>query len=111
MSARTVETTQSTSSARTAVLAIALITVGLLLAIAGRYGYFRDELYYLACGKHPAWGYVDQPPLIAWIAWLLAHTIGQSLFAIRLLPALAIGLSVYLSSRVARELGAGICSR
>jgi hypothetical protein len=107
MPARTDETTQSTSCARTAVLAIALITVGLLLAIVGRYGYFRDELYYLACGKHPAWGYVDQPPLIAWIAWLLAHSTSQSLFAIRLLPALAIGLSVYLVSRVAQELGAG----
>jgi len=101
------ETTPSTSSARTAVLAIAFVTVGVLLTIVGRYGYFRDELYYLACGKHPAWGYVDQPPLIAWIAWLLAHTIGQSLFAIRLLPALAIGLAIYLTSRVAQELDAG----
>jgi hypothetical protein len=107
MSACNEESTQSTSTARTAVLVVALLTVGLLLANVGRYGYFRDELYYLACGKHPAWGYVDQPPLIAWIAWLLAHTTGQSLFAIRLLPALAIGLSVYLTSRVAQELGAG----
>ena len=107
MPARTDETTQSIPTAHTAVLAIALITVGLLLAIVGRYGYFRDELYYLACGKHPAWGYVDQPPLIAWIAWLLAHSVGQSLFVIRLLPALAIGLAVYLTSRVAQELGAG----
>ena len=65
-----------------------------------------------SCTTWPAgsilpWGYVDQPPLIAWIAWFLAHTIGQSLFAIRLLPALAISLSVYLASRVAQELGAG----
>jgi hypothetical protein len=107
MPVRTDETIQSTPSTRTAVLGIALITVGLLLAIVGRYGYFRDELYYLACGKHAAWGYVDQPPLIAWIAWFLAHTVGQSLFAIRLLPALAIGLSIYLASRLAQELGGG----
>ena len=62
----------------------------LLMAVAPRYGYFRDELYYLACGEHPAWGYVDQPPLIAWMAWLLQHTVGTSLYALRLLPAVAV---------------------
>ena len=111
MTARAEETTQPTSATLTPALAIALITVGLLLAIVDRYGYFRDELYYLACAKHPAWGYVDQPPLIAWIAWLLAHAVGQSLFAIRLLPALAIGTAVCLASCVARELGAGRFAR
>jgi hypothetical protein len=51
---------------------------------AGRhYGYFVDEMYYLACSRHLAWGYVDQPPLIALIAWLVRVTIGQSLWAIR----------------------------
>jgi Dolichyl-phosphate-mannose-protein mannosyltransferase len=89
------------------VMLIAAIPVALLFAVANQYGYFRDELYYLACAQHPAWGYVDQPPLIAWIAWLVTHTIGDSLFAIRLLPALAIGLSVYLAAQVARELGGG----
>src|SRR5580698_9826127 len=74
--------------------------------IAGsNYGYFRDELYYLACGEHPAWGYVDQPPLIAWIAWLLQHTIGTSIGALRLLPALAGVTTVILSGALARELG------
>jgi MFS family permease len=77
-----------------------------LYAIAGpNYGYFRDELYYLACGEHPAWGYVDQPPLIAWVAWLLQHTIGTSLYALRLLPALAHATSIVLAGFVAKELG------
>ena len=77
-----------------------------LYCIAGpHYGYFRDELYYLACGEHPAWGYVDQPPLIAWIAWLLQHTIGTSLWALRLLPALAGAATVVLSGLLARDLG------
>jgi hypothetical protein len=107
MSTRNDQAPQANSTTPAPVFAIALVTVALLLAIVGHYGYFRDELYYLACGKHPAWGYVDQPPLIAWIAWLLAHTIGTSLFALRLLPALAIGLSVYLAAQVARELGGG----
>jgi hypothetical protein len=78
----------------------------LLYAIAApNYGYFRDELYYLACGQHPAWGYVDQPPMIAWVAWLLQHTIGTSLYALRLLPALAHATSIVLSGLLARELG------
>src|SRR5512141_3410010 len=63
--------------------------VVLYLIAAPHYGYFRDELYYLACGEHPAWGYVDQPPMIAWMSWLLEHTIGTSLYALRLLPMLA----------------------
>ena len=43
----------------------------LLIQFAGinHYGFFRDELYYMACGEHLAWGYVDQPPLIALVAW------------------------------------------
>jgi hypothetical protein len=74
--------------------------------VAGRnYGYFRDELYYLACGEHPAWGYVDQPPLIGWTAWLLQHTIGTSLYALRILPALADAASIVLSGLLARRLG------
>ena len=77
-----------------------------LYAIAGpNYGYFRDELYYLACGEHPAWGYVDQPPLIAWIAWLLQHTTGTSIWALRLLPALAGVATIILAGLLARELG------
>ena len=57
---------------------------------AGRnYGYFTDELYYLACGRHLAWGYVDQPPLIAAIAWAGNVLFGESVLAIRILPALA----------------------
>ena len=78
----------------------------IVYAVAGpNYGYFRDELYYLACGEHPAWGYVDQPPMIGWMAWLLQHTIGTSLYALRLLPALAHASSIILSGLLARELG------
>src|ERR1700683_4328315 len=49
----------------------------------GRYGYFRDELYYAACGQHLAWGYVDQAPLIAVIARLSRWLFGDSLHALR----------------------------
>lgn len=73
---------------------------------AGRhYGYFIDELYYLACSRHLAWGYVDQPPLIAWITWLARSVLGESLPAIRFLPAVAGAGEVALAALIARELG------
>lgn len=74
---------------------------------AGRYGYFRDELYYLACARHLAFGYVDQPPMIALIASLTAHTLGTSLLALRFLPALANAALICLAALLAREFGGG----
>jgi Dolichyl-phosphate-mannose-protein mannosyltransferase len=76
------------------------------MLVSGRYGYFVDELYYLACSHHLAWGYVDQPPLIAVITWLERVTLGDSLPALRFLPAVAAGLRVLLTGLIARELGA-----
>src|SRR6202142_4352535 len=68
-----------------------LATAKLFIQFAGinHYGFFRDELYYMACGEHLAWGYIDQPPLVALVAWIARHAFGNSLFAVRLLPALA----------------------
>ena len=70
------------------------------------YGYFRDALYYLACGEHLDWGYVDQPPLIALIAWITRHTLGTSLPALIFWPALAGCGRILLTAAFARELGA-----
>ncbi len=72
-----------------------------------RYGFFRDELYYIACSEHLAWGYVDQPPLIALIAWISRHVLGNSLAAFRVLPILAGAVTVYLTGWLAGELGGG----
>ncbi|MDQ3907536.1 MAG: glycosyltransferase family 39 protein [Acidobacteriota bacterium] len=69
------------------------------------YGYFRDELYYLACGDHLAWGYVDQAPLIALVARVTRALFGDSLFALRFFPALAGAALVFVTCLVARELG------
>jgi len=71
------------------------------------YGYFRDELYFLACGEHLAWGYVDQPPLVAVVAWAARALLGDSLFAIRFFPALSGALKLILAGLIARELGGG----
>lgn len=76
------------------------------MLVSGRYGYFVDELYYIACSKHLAWGYVDQPPLIAVITWLERATLGESLPALHFLPAVAAGFRVVLTGLIARELGA-----
>lgn len=85
----------------------AIAAVKLLLHLyAGRhYGYFVDELYYLACADHLAWGYVDQPPLIAFVARIARVLLGDSLPAIRLFPALAGAATVLLAGLIARELG------
>ena len=98
--------TQSTvKRAGAAVLAIAACKLLLYFYTGRHYGYFVDELYYLACSRHLDWGYVDQPPLIALIGWLVRVSLGQSLWAIRLLPALAGAAEVVLTAVMARELG------
>lgn len=89
------------------VLLIAALKFFLHLMVAGRYGYFRDELYYIACSRHLDWGYVDQPPLIALVTWLEMHVGGPSLHSLRFLPAVAGVALVVLAARLARELGAG----
>jgi hypothetical protein len=71
----------------------------------GRYGYFRDELYYIACARHLAFGYVDQPPLSILLLRSSQLLLGDSLFALRLLPALAGAAIVALTGIIARELG------
>jgi dolichyl-phosphate-mannose-protein mannosyltransferase len=95
---------------RSRVMLFALASCKLLVQLAGinHYGFFRDELYYIACGQHLAWGYVDQPPLIAFVAWIARHSLGTSLFATRLLPVLAGAAVVYATGRVAAELGGGL---
>ena len=87
------------------VWSLAIVKFLFHLLTAGRYGIFRDELYYLACSEHLDFGYVDQPPLIAFITWVARHLFGESLLGLRLLPALAGAATVWLSGKVAREMG------
>lgn len=69
------------------------------------YNYFRDEFNYLSCGDHLAWGYVDQPPLLPFLARVSRIILGDSLRSIRFLPALAISAVVVLTAMIAREFG------
>ncbi|MGA9407454.1 MAG: glycosyltransferase family 39 protein [Bacteroidota bacterium] len=75
-------------------------------AFAG-YGIFRDELYYAACSEHLSAGYVDQPPFSIFLFALNRMVFGDSLFAIRLLPAIAGAATVFLTGLMARQLGGG----
>ena len=89
------------------VLLIAASGAGILLLLAGRYGYHRDELYFLACGRHLAWGFVDQPPLTPLIAKFASAIAPGSLVVLRIYPmAIYVGL-VVITAIMARELGAG----
>jgi len=101
--------TEKHSPDRSTILLAALATGYALLhlAVIGRYGYFRDELYYLACGRHLAWGYVDHPPLIGLVARLIERFLGDSLPAVRLPAILAGALAIAGTGILARELGGG----
>ncbi|MDD5544269.1 MAG: glycosyltransferase family 39 protein [Acidobacteriia bacterium] len=74
-------------------------------ASAKVYGPFIDELYFLACGQHLAWGYVDMPPLTAFQAWLTRHLFGDSMYSIRLFPSLAGAGLILITGAIARALG------
>jgi 4-amino-4-deoxy-L-arabinose transferase-like glycosyltransferase len=88
-----------------AVVAIVAAVVVLLVAFASRYGYHRDELYFIAAGHHLAWGYADQGPLTPLIARAMTEIEPDSLTVLRLPSALAAGATVLLTGMLARELG------
>lgn len=86
-------------------ISLAYLAAHFLATLTGAYGYFRDELYYIACSKHLAWGYVDQPPLSIFLLALNRAVLGDSLFALRFLPAVCGAVFVYVTGLIAAELG------
>lgn len=102
-----VETTAPPKDGRWIAGLIALAYTALHLAVIGRYGWFRDEFYYIACGEHLDWGYVDHPPFIALIARLTRALFGESILAARLPSVLAGAAVILLAGRLAREMGGG----
>jgi len=89
------------------VYVLALIATLLHILFNRQYGYFRDELYYAACGQYPAWGYLDHAPLVAWVADVTRVVFGNSLSSLRLVPALSAAAKVWLAGWMAREMGGG----
>ncbi|GAA4764946.1 glycosyltransferase family 39 protein [Stakelama sediminis] len=87
-----------------AALIPALIVFAVHGVLAGRYDLFRDELYFIVCGLHPAFGYVDQPPLVPLAAAFL-YKLGLGVWGLRLPTAVAAGALVWLSVRFVRLLG------
>lgn len=83
----------------------ARLLLHLLVNAFGGYGFFRDEFYYLACAQHPAAGYVDHPPLSALLLSLHTAVFGDSLFSVRLIPALAAAFTVFFTGLMVRTMG------
>ncbi len=71
------------------------------------YEFHRDELLFLAMGRHPDWGYISVPPFIGWLAWLVQNTLGDELWMVRMVPDIGGSILVVLTGLLARELGAG----
>src|SRR5215218_422007 len=100
-------TRRSLLGGNTLLFLLALVKLLVHLLTAGNYGYFRDELYYVAASEHLSFGYVDFPPFVALATALGRATLGDSLVALDLLPALAGAAVVVLAGLMARELGGG----
>jgi dolichyl-phosphate-mannose-protein mannosyltransferase len=86
------------------VVVAGLMVLG-LLALSGAYGFHGDEMYYVVAGQHPAFGYVDQPPLTPLLSAVSVALLGVSPTAIRVLPAFEMGLVVIVVALIARDLG------
>ena len=93
------------TSARVPLIAAAL-TLAAHLAGNPHYGFFRDELYFIICGFHPAWGYVDQPPVVPLLA-AGSQLFGHSLFLLRAVPAIFAAAGVYVTCLLVTEMGGG----
>ena len=78
-----------------------------LVAASGGYGYHRDELYFIVIGAHPAFGYVDEPPLVPLLAHAMDTLFGHSLVWLRVPSAIAGALVVLVTGLIAREFGGG----
>jgi hypothetical protein len=86
---------------------LALFKILIHLPVLTRYGYHHDELYFIACGQHLSFGYVDHAPLVPWIARLAVALFGPSLVGLRIFSVLAGAAAVFLAGLIARRMGGG----
>ncbi len=88
----------------------ALAAVAVHVLGNAHYGFFRDELYFIVCGRHPAFGYVDQPPLTPLLA-ALSQSLGLSLFALRVVPAICAAIATYITCLLTEEFEGGVLAQ
>jgi len=86
---------------------LAAINLLVHLPVLHRYGYHHDELYFIACGNHLSFGYVDHAPLVPWIARLATMLFGDSLFGLRIFATLAGALTIFLTGVLVQRLDGG----
>jgi hypothetical protein len=89
------------------VLLVAGLMFAVMMILAARYGYDRDEMYFIVAGGHPAFGYPDQPPLVPLLSWLMNKIGPGSLYLLRLPSALAAAATVVVTGATARDAGGG----
>ena len=89
----------------------ALCFLVMTLLTAGRYGFYGDELYYIACSKHLDFGYVDHPPLVALLTFIERSVFGETKFGLRFLSGVAGAVTVLFSTKIAGTLGGGKLAR
>ncbi len=89
------------------VIAVGGVVFAVLMALSDRYGFDRDELYFLDCARHLQASYVDQPVLGPLLAWVSLKLFGVSLPGLRVWPSLAAWATVVVAGLTAREFGGG----
>ena len=85
--------------------AAAVVVLVVHLATNGNLGFHTDELYYIDCGRHPQFGYVDFPPIVPMLARLETDLLGATPWALRVLPTVFGAFMVVLSGLYVRRLG------
>ncbi len=107
MGARTASPAPGTRPFDRRVIVVGGVVFAVLMALSARYGFHRDELYFVASAQHLEASYVDQPVLAPLLAWVSLKLFGVSLPWLRVWPALAAWATVVIGGLTAREFGGG----